>query len=40
MMTVLSVLYIAYKLIEEQFEEKGVIAFWVVLLIVLAIAGA
>lgn len=40
MMTVLSVLYIAYRLIEEQFEEKGVVAFWVVLLVLLAIIGA
>lgn len=40
MMTVLSVLYIAYRLIEEQFEEKGVVVFWVVLLVLLAIIGA
>lgn len=40
MMIVFSVLYIIYKLVEEQFEQKGVAVFWGVLLVILAMLGA
>lgn len=39
-MWVLSLFYYTYKIIEESFETKGTLIFWIVLFAILAILGA